>query len=195
MSPRPDRSLPPAYFERLYAADPDPWGFATSAYERAKYDATLRALPKKHYANVFEVGCSIGVLTARLAERCDRLLAVDVAEDALDRARGHCAALPGVRFERMRFPDDAPEDRFDLIVLSEVVYYWSAPDVGRAADLAVAALEPEGDMILVHYVRATDYPLAGDDAAERFIAAARGCRVTRAERNDDYRIDVLTRGA
>ena len=195
MSPRPDRSLPPAYFERLYAADRDPWGFATSAYERAKYDATLAALPKKHYANAFEVGCSIGVLTARLAGRCDRLLAVDVAEDALDQARKHCAALAGVRFERLRFPDEAPEGRFDLIVLSEVVYYWSALDVGRAADLAVAALEPGGDVILVHYVRATDYPLSGDDAAERFIAAAKGCRVTHAERNDDYRIDVLTRRA
>ena len=42
------RSLEPAYFEALYAADPDPWRFATSAYEREKYTATLAALPMLH---------------------------------------------------------------------------------------------------------------------------------------------------
>ena len=41
---RPAASLPAAYFEAIYERDPDPWRFQTSAYERAKYDATLAAL-------------------------------------------------------------------------------------------------------------------------------------------------------
>jgi len=64
-------SLPPGYFDALYAASPDPWAFETSAYERAKYAATLDALPARRYRRALEVGCSIGVLTRQLADRCD----------------------------------------------------------------------------------------------------------------------------
>jgi hypothetical protein len=66
---RPRQSLRADYFRRLYAADPDPWAFATSSYERATYDATLAALPCPRYRAGFEIGCSIGVLTRDLAAR------------------------------------------------------------------------------------------------------------------------------
>jgi hypothetical protein len=39
-------TLGPEYFDALYTADPDPWKFATSPYERAKYTLTLNAMPK-----------------------------------------------------------------------------------------------------------------------------------------------------
>ena len=42
-------SLPPGYFDDVYRANPDPWAFATSPYEAAKYDATLAALPNARY--------------------------------------------------------------------------------------------------------------------------------------------------
>ncbi|MDX1541958.1 MAG: SAM-dependent methyltransferase, partial [Geminicoccaceae bacterium] len=76
---RPRQSLPASYFDEKYAADPDPWAFATSAYEAAKYQATLDALPRARYGSALELGCSIGVLTERLAARCTSLLALDVA--------------------------------------------------------------------------------------------------------------------
>ena len=65
----------PAHFDRLYGADPDPWKFATSDYERDKYAATLAALPDRRFTRCYEVGCSIGVLTRQLAPRCDAILA------------------------------------------------------------------------------------------------------------------------
>jgi hypothetical protein len=74
-------------FEARYAANPDPWGFETSAYEHEKYERTLAALGHRHYGRAFEAGCSIGVFTAMLAERCDELLAVDIAQAAVDSAR------------------------------------------------------------------------------------------------------------
>src|SRR5665213_696736 len=67
-----------AYFESMYASDPDPWNFATSSYEQRKYAHTVAALPNEHFCNVFEPGCSIGVLTELLAPRCERLLATDI---------------------------------------------------------------------------------------------------------------------
>jgi len=89
--------MKPAWFEALYASDPDPWRFATSDYEATKYDNTLAALGERRFAAGFEVGCSIGVLTARIALRCDRLLAVDVAAAALERDRLRRSAADVVR--------------------------------------------------------------------------------------------------
>ena len=80
------------HFEARYAADPDPWDFETSAYEHDKYERTLAALGDRRYARAFEAGCSIGVFTAMLAERCDALLAVDIAQAAVDAARERLAA-------------------------------------------------------------------------------------------------------
>lgn len=187
-------SLPSTYFTALYAADADPWRFATSDYERGKYAATLAALPLPTYRSGFEVGCSIGVLTSQLARRCERLLAVDSVAAALSRAKTRCAGLPGLRFEVMEVPKTLPEGPFDLLVLSEVVYYWSVADLERMAAFAVQAVEPGGDIVLVHWTGETDYPLGGDEAAQLFIdATAPATRIVRQDRAELYRIDVLQR--
>ena len=87
-----------------------------------------------------EIGCSIGVLTRRLAERCATLLAVDIAENALAQARAACAACKNVTIARIRIPMDWPTGRFDMILLSEVLYYLSVD--GSHADRAPRAREP-----------------------------------------------------
>ena len=183
-------SLPTAYFDALYAGNSDPWQFATSPYERAKYAATLDALPAPRIASAFEVGCSIGVLTRQLAERCDALLAVDVADAALVQARRRCAGLPHVTIGRLRVPGQWPAQHFDLILLSEVLYYLAPPDIARTARLARDSLRPAGCVLLVHYVLPTDYPCSGDAASDIFIAGA-GLAPIQQRREAAYRLDLL----
>ncbi len=183
----------PEHFDRLYANDPDPWKFATSEYERDKYAATLAALSRPRYARAFEVGCSIGVLTRRLAECCDEILAVDVAEAALQNAAARCNDLPGVRFARMVVPKDWPDGAFDLILFSEVLYYLSAAERLAAARLSLQSLRPGGTIVLVNWHGPTDGDCNGDDAAEQFIAACSpALRPTTQRRAERYRIDVLS---
>jgi 2-polyprenyl-3-methyl-5-hydroxy-6-metoxy-1,4-benzoquinol methylase len=122
----PRQTLRPEYFDALYTADPDPWNFGASAYERAKYTLTLNAMPKPRYRSALEVGCSIGVLTSSLASRCDAVVAIDAAQTPLAEAMRRCADLPGVRFAHMFVPDQWPDGAFELILLSEVIYYLSA---------------------------------------------------------------------
>src|SRR3954463_8269967 len=100
-----------AFFDELYAKDPDPWEFETSEYEAAKYDATIAALEGRHFKTGLEIGCSIGVLTEHLARHVDELLGIDVAEAALARARER---NPGVRFERREIPEEYPSGHFEL---------------------------------------------------------------------------------
>lgn len=189
------RSLPPAYFDELYGKAADPWKFESSPYESAKFAATLAALPRARYGPAFEVGCSIGVLTTQLAPRCDRLLAVDVAQAALARARQACAGWPNVGFARMRVPDQWPEGQFDLILLSEVLYYLDSTEIDRAATSVLRTLKPGGVALLVHWTGPTDYPCSGDETAERFIAATAGTlKPVSQVRRAKYRLDRLDRG-
>jgi len=188
-----DRSWSPETFDRIYAADADPWKFTTSRYEREKYAATLAALGDRRFAAALEIGCSIGVFTRLLARRCETLLAVDVAEAALADARRRCAGLPGVRIERRQVPGEWPDGAFDLIVLSEVLYFLGTADIVRTARLVAASLRPGGRALLVNWTGPTDTPCTGDAAAELFIhTAAPTLDSLPGATGATYRLDLLT---
>lgn len=201
-------SLPTSYFDDVYRANADPWGFATSPYETAKYDATLAALPDSRYGRALELGCAIGVLTVRLAERCDFLLSLDVAEAALAQARARCVGRANVRFERRAVPAEFPGERegddpspWDLILVSEVGYYLSLKDLRRLRGQITGSLRPGGDLLLVHWTPfVQDYPLTGDQVHECFLElsgrqAEDGGSLThvRGVREEKYRLDLFRR--
>ncbi len=186
-------TLTPAYFDQVYAAREDPWEFSTSAYEQAKYADTLAHLRRRQYANGLEVGCSIGVLTAQLGQRCDRLLSVDVSDAALGQARKRCADLPQVQIERLQIPEDEPAGSFDLIVVSEVGYYWNRRDLERAMEMLAGHHAAGGNLLLVHWTPPVhDYPLMGDEVHEAWCARPEWHTLSD-ERRETYRISVLER--
>lgn len=160
-----------AYFEALYNTDPDPWKFATSDYEHQKYQATLAALARPAYGRAIEIGCSIGILTARLAARCDRLEAIDISPTALEKARDNCRACENINFRVAAAPDGLPEGPFDLIVLSEVLYYLDEHDVARLGSWCLANAGAGAHLVLCHWLGVTDYPLAGLEAGAIFLKA------------------------
>lgn len=189
-------SLSPDYFHRLYAERIDPWEFETSTYEAAKYKATLGALPRPHYVQALELGCSIGVLTRKLAPRCGRLLALDVAEAALAQARARCHDFPQVVFERRDLASEFPAGHFDLILLSEVGYYFSLPDLEILRERIARALAPEGHLLLVHYTGSTNYPLTADAVHEAFLTwPDAGWHLLVEKRSDSYRLDLLEKSS
>jgi SAM-dependent methyltransferase len=187
---KPARSLGAEYFDRVYAQSPDPWNFETSQYELEKYHATVEALGSRRFRSAFEIGCSIGVLTSLMAPNCERLLAVDVSVEALERARKRCAGEANVTFARMSVPHDFPSDTFDLVLVSEVAYYWSKADLSLSID-KIAGAARGGIVELVHYLpKVYDYPQSGDDVHSAFLADSR-FTLLRNHRTEKYRIDVL----
>lgn len=186
------RSLSPEYFEDVYNASDDPWNFATSEYETRKYAATIDALPRSHYDSAFEIGCSIGILTMKLAARCSNLLSVDVSDKALEQAQENCVDLPQVKFQKMQIPGEFPSENFDLIVVSEVGYYLSVEDWKKAQEKIFSHLNPDGNVVLVHWTHPVqDYPQTGDAVQESFAENAAGQLVhLKTERTKDYRLDV-----
>ena len=191
--PKPEGSLPPTYFRQIYERSRDPWNFEKSPYEAGKYSETLDSLPRARYERALEIGCSIGVFTKLLAQRCEALLSVDVSERALEAARQRCALLPQVSFARMEVPHEVPSGLFDLIVVSEVAYYWHRADLERAMTLLAKCQPDGGHLVLVHYTEPVpDYPLSGDAVHEMWLARPEWSSVE--ERvGKGYRLNVLER--
>jgi predicted TPR repeat methyltransferase len=179
------------YFEELYAASPDPWNFETSDYEREKYARTLGVLGGRRFRRALEAGASIGVFTQMLAGHCDELLAVDVSEKAVAAARERLRGVDHVRVERRTLPEEMPGGPFDLVVASEVLYYFPREEMLAMLDGFERVLAPGGALLAVHWRRETrTYPLQGDEVHE-LLAAHTDLVLAESVAEPDYRLDLF----
>ncbi len=186
-------TLEPKYFEAMYKAASDPWGFADRWYEQRKYAISVAQLPGSRYRSAFEPGCSVGVLTRMLAKRCDRLLSCDLAEAAVRATTRRTADMPHVHVERRQIPGQWPSGHFDLVVFSEILYYFGDDDLERILDHAVRALQPGGTLLAVHWRHpVAEYPRSGDDV-HRLLAARRGLARLVDHREPDFLAEVYVR--
>jgi predicted TPR repeat methyltransferase len=179
------------YFEELYAHSDDPWNFETSEYERKKYERTLEALGGRRFRRALEAGASIGVFTEMLADRCDELLAVDVSERAVAEARRRLSGREHVRVERRTLPEEMSQGPFDLIVASEVLYYFPREEMLAVLQGFERELARGGTLLAVHWRRETrTYPLQGDEVHELL---AQNTRLQNKQTiiEPDYRIDLF----
>jgi hypothetical protein len=186
--------LPDAYFDRMYAASADPWQLGQRWYDKRKFAITLALLPYPRYRHAFEPGCSVGVLTAQLALRCDHVTATDVVTAALDATHRRLIAA-GVRDRvtllHRSLDVDWPPGGFDLVVLSEVGYYLDAATLRRVLDREVPQLAKGATIIAAHWLHAvSDYPMTGDHTND-VIAATPGLHHIGGYRDEDVVIDVF----
>ena len=170
MEPSEPKSVPSSFFDETFRQSSDPWRYTSSFYETSKFRTTIRCLPKVQFKNAFEIGCAIGVLSQKLAKKCDRLLSVDHSEVGLEEARKRCAGLPQVRFEQMQIPQQFPTEKFDLILFSEVGYYLTMPDLLTTKQKIIDQLLPGGYLLMVHFrSQVESFILNGDIVHDTFI--------------------------
>lgn len=180
----------------MYARETDPWQLENRWYDRRKYAITTAMLPYQRYRHAFEPGCSVGVLTAALARRCDHVTSSDVSVAALD-ANNRRLAVSGARdrVTLMRGSVDQrwPPGPFDLVVLSEVCYYLSAELLREVLDREVPRLPAVATVVAAHWRHPVDeYPLSGDRAND-IVAATPGLHHLARYQDADVVIDVLDR--
>jgi SAM-dependent methyltransferase len=181
------------YFDDMYAAAADPWGFEERWYERRKYAISLAMLPRERYRAAFEPGCSVGVFTRMLAPRCGSLLACDLAAAAVKATAVRTAGLSQVRVEQRDIAGQWPSGRFDLIVLSEVLYYFGDHDLEQVLKQAAGSLEPDGTLLAVHWRHpVAEYPRSGDDV-HAALAAAPGLAPLAVHSEADFLAEVYIR--
>jgi len=183
------------YFEGLYAESDDPWNFEASEYEQDKYARTLAVLDERTFRRALEAGASIGVFTEMLADRCDELLTVDVSERAVAAARQRLSGRGNVRIERRTLPEQMPDGPFDLIVASEVLYYFPREEMLTVLRGFERELAAGGILLAVHWRRKTEtYPLQGDEVHELLVEQTQLLNKESVV-EPNYRLDLFEDGA
>jgi len=145
-----------AYFSELWRGG-DPWDLETSPFEQAKYDAQLALIDAgaRRYGRALEIGCAAGAFTRRLAERCDSVVALDIAEPAIALARARTRTTNvDYRVGNIMQWDAELDGHWDLVVLAETVCYlgWLYPffDVAWLAHRLHEGTRPGGRLLLAN---------------------------------------------
>ena len=179
-----------AFFEEMYRQNADPWDFATNGYERGRYEVILRTLGERRYERAFEPGCSVGVLTEGLAAGCGQVLAMDISPSAVEQARLRCRKLENVRIECGSLADVVPEGTFDLIVLSEIGYYFEEARLKEIAESLSGRLPAGGTLLGAHWLGSSaDHVLSGDQV-HAVLGGLAGLKLEKSERLEGFRLDV-----
>ncbi|MCP5432741.1 MAG: glycosyltransferase [Alphaproteobacteria bacterium] len=190
-----------AFWERLFAEE-DPWNYG-SPYEQEKYRRQLALLPAGRLGLGLELACAEGRFTRTIAPRFERLIATDISQTALDRARAQCGGSPNVEFRRLDLVADELPGPLDALFCSEVLYYLSGVDeLACVAGKLAAALKPGGVLVAAHaYVLKDDPSRTGFDWQNPFgarrihevLAATPGLALDAAIETELYRIDRFVR--
>lgn len=188
----PDPAMQHQHFEALYAASDDPWQVRERWYEQRKRALLLACLGKPRYRSAFEPGCGNGEMTAALAPRCDQLLACDGAAGAVAAARRRLGDRPArTRIEQRSLPLDWPAgERFDLIVMSELGYYFDGAALDTILALAHAHLDEDGELVLCHWLHDFDDRLISTAALHARAAALPGLVRTVHHQERDFLLEA-----
>lgn len=176
-----------SYFDVLYNDNSDPWQYQTRWYEKRKRDICLAILPQSQYKHGIELGCGNGVLSELLAQRCHALVSIDGNQQAVQLAKERLADLPHVKviqgvipnrllnlkasiMEAYPLSDDTSTNKppFDLIVVSEILYYLSPNDIDKVIAWAQQNLAIGGTLLCCHWRYAIDgFTMTGETVHQR----------------------------
>lgn len=181
-------------FKTLYGHSPDPWALEGSWYEQRKRALVMASLPRAHYECAFEPGCAQGLLTAQLAQRCSTLLASDCSAQAIALAGQRLHGCSHVRLAQLNLPEQWPQETFDLVVLSELLYYLTPGALDVVIGHLRTALAARATVLACHWRRPIEgCALSGPEVHERLDAALGWPRAT-AVSDADFVLDVWTQG-
>lgn len=186
-----------SYFDDLYNGNIDPWQYQTRWYEKRKRDMCLAVLPQAQYYNAIELGCGNGVFSELLASRSQNLVSIDGNEHAVHLAQERLQHLAHVKVIQATIPNSlatldesilqryplskessSPENLsaaktgFDLIVISEILYYLSAADIDTVIKWAQRNLAVGGTLLCCHWRYAIDgFIMTGETVHQRLYQA------------------------
>ena len=177
------------FFEEKYRRHGDPWEFASAPYEQERYHAICRSLCHRYYNVAFEPGCSIGVLTASLAPLCGQLYASDISPTAVRQASERLSAMPNVILSCGALPEAIPPTNFDLVVLSEIGYYFEPDALHELGRSLIGRIHPQGTLLAAHWLGQSEDHRLGGDAVHEILGSLDGLVLDHSERHTGYRLD------
>jgi SAM-dependent methyltransferase len=182
-------ALSASFFEQKYRSKSDPWDFSVSAYELGRYQTIVAALAHKRYSRGFEPGCSVGVLTELLATHCEFLEAIDFSQTAVDQAQRRCSHLGNVNVFCASLLDRMPVSGFDLVVLSEIGYYFTPEEWMRVSSALVEPMPKGGTLVAAHWLGQSNDHCIGGDQVHEVLLSLPNLQLEHSQRHEKFRID------
>ena len=138
-------------FEHKYRKYGDYFGYHVSKYALYEYELTLRTLLSYRNGadNALEIGCSVGVFTRMIAPEFTSVTAVDIAEEALNRAAAFVGDAGVVNYVRSDLVSLELDRTFDVIICAEVLIYVPELQADRVCKVLERHLSPKGVIIEV----------------------------------------------
>ncbi|MCK5932687.1 MAG: bifunctional PIG-L family deacetylase/class I SAM-dependent methyltransferase [Fulvimarina manganoxydans] len=163
---------PPSHFAALYADGGDPWHVRSSRYEAAKRADNCDQLKGRTYRAGLDIGCGEGHLSRALIESGIALgvTGIDREGAIVERASAVHADLASLTFRSGSLPDDLPDGPFDLVVMSEVLYFLDEQGLSALATKVEKRLAPGADLLIVSYRGETGTPLSGRQSHDLLVA-------------------------
>ncbi len=121
---------------------PNPWGSEGTDEDIVRTEILLDRLKDASFVLTLDLGCGEGAVTNLVSLLSRQTLAFDISSRAIERAR---TRFPGIDFRQGELLDviARPEIRampFDLILVSEVLYYLQTDEERHAAVSGIAQL-------------------------------------------------------
>lgn len=140
-----------ADFELRYlGTTDDAWGYSNSDLHQLRHSMILDAIPNRPFTSGLEAGCAEGHLTRHLARRVDRLLACDISELAIERARRRNADVENVEFVTADIRDGLMLKSPDLIVFSDVLYYLAPKEISKVIKECASTIKRDGILLFAN---------------------------------------------
>ncbi len=118
------------YFENKFSSA-DPWNYTSSKYEYKKYREQIAISDKyaKNPSSILEIGCAEGMFTEMIHREhpSSQITAIDISDKAIERARQkQVGNTTFIRTDIVDFIESNDRGPFDIIYLSEIIYYLGA---------------------------------------------------------------------
>jgi SAM-dependent methyltransferase len=200
------KSWPGLIPERRYRARRDVTRHVPTSFAKdARHQITVESLLRDRYRTAFEPGCQTGSLTARLATRCDRVIAIDPSPIAVATARRRCHAFQNVEISEgslcsvgtadslSGMPDDLGAEEFDLILFNEVGRQHSASQLRELARRLAGRLGQNGEFVAVHGLGASEGQRLTADQIHAVLGDELPLLSVKRVRYPTFRLDIWVR--
>lgn len=136
-----------AEFDRIALVEaPDGWN------HNDHYHSFLLQHVPAHCRAALDVGCGTGVFTRLLAQRSERVLALDLSPEMLRIARQRSTAYPQIEYLQANVMEyQLPGESFDCIASIATLHHMALPDV---LPILKAALKPGGTLLVLDLYQA-----------------------------------------
>ena len=184
-----------SYFASLYSRDKDPYKVQTRWYEKRKIQLLLGSLPKERYEYAFEPGVGVGALSQPLSERCERLIVSDLNEKAIRSTKDALKKAKNVDYIVSAIPAYWPpeETRFDLIVLSEILYFLDEIELEEVIDKCQQSLLPSGNIVICNWKHAFTQRKLSTEFIHACFSSITDLRLIVKHEEDDFLLDVYSK--